>query len=82
MELRGIQGQRAPAIPADASTLLEGAVGLFTRRLPLKPEKKRRERWRDIGCWIICGGQGCSGSASRRGWFPRTPKVIAAAAGA
>ena len=35
----GIQGQRAPAIPQDGSGLEEAVIGLFTRRLPLKPEK-------------------------------------------
>ena len=55
MQLGGIQGQLAPAV-ADSSTLLEGTVGLFTRRLPLKPEKKRRERRGGVGCWIIGEG--------------------------
>jgi len=38
--------------------------GVFTRPLPLKPEKKRRERR---------GGVGCGGLVWRRGWFPGPP---------
>ena len=46
--VRGIQGQRAPAV-ADASSLLEGTKGVFTRPLPLRPEGRRRER--RLGRW-------------------------------